>query len=86
MATDCKFGASGLLLLTGVPLAELTAPRRGENGAASGRGVSACPANTKEPCDMKVKWKKTVARLVPATTMIAAVVVAVARTASVKWG
>ena len=35
---------------------------------------------------MKVKWKKNVARLVPATTTIAAVVLAVARTASVKWG
>jgi hypothetical protein len=74
------------MLLTGVPLAELTAPAVARTAEAPVVECPTCPANTKEPCDMKVKWKKNVARLVPATTMIAAVVVAVARTASVKWG
>jgi hypothetical protein len=35
---------------------------------------------------MKVKWKHLVARLVPVTTMAAAVVAAIAHTGSVKWG
>ena len=36
---------------------------------------------------MKVKWKQTVARLIPAATMVAGVVVAAsAFGGSVKWG
>ena len=36
---------------------------------------------------MKVKWKKSVARLVPAATMVAAVVVTISgHASSVKWG
>ena len=36
---------------------------------------------------MQVKWKQIVARLIPAATMVAAVVVTIAgQTGSVKWG
>ena len=36
---------------------------------------------------MKIKWKQIVARLIPATTMVAAVVVSIAaHTGNVKWG
>ena len=34
---------------------------------------------------MNVKWKQIVARLIPAATMVAAVVTIAAHTASVKW-
>ena len=36
---------------------------------------------------MKVKWRQCVARLIPAATMVAAVVATIGvHTASVKWG
>ena len=36
---------------------------------------------------MKVKWKHHIARLIPAATMVAAVVASIgARATSVKWG
>jgi hypothetical protein len=36
---------------------------------------------------MKVKWKRVIARILPAATMVAAVVVTIAgHTDNVKWG
>jgi hypothetical protein len=50
-------------------------------------GVSKTLLNPKEPSNMKVKWKQQIARLIPAATAIAAVVLTIgAHADSVKWG
>ncbi|MGZ7085728.1 MAG: hypothetical protein ACXVIH_05330 [Ilumatobacteraceae bacterium] len=48
---------------------------------------AASPAKPKEFLDMKVKWKQQIARLIPALTAVAAVVLTIgAHADSVKWG
>ena len=56
------------------------------NGLTSPEGTPQGPVLRKETFGMKVKWKQQVARLIPATTMVAAAVVAISAYAgSVKW-
>ena len=56
------------------------------NGLKSPEGTPQGPVLRKETFGMKVKWKQQVARLIPATTMVAAAVVAISAYAgSVKW-
>ena len=57
------------------------------HGSDPWEGTPRCLVQRKETSQMKVKWKQIVARLIPAATMVAALVVSIAgHTDSVKWG
>ena len=61
--------------------------RGGNNRLDPWEGTPTCPVQRKEASRMKVKWKHIVARLIPAATMVAALVVTIgAHADSVKWG